>query len=139
MTKRRRIGANALVDNGGGEDKLARLVRTIAREAAWETFRAFQEALQTLTEQPVTLPYAPDASARGTERPNHAEPSPQQGERLFGVPAVAERLEYSTKTVRRMIERDELPAIWVGNQLRVRERDLAAYVARARRRGRRRK
>jgi excisionase family DNA binding protein len=49
--------------------------------------------------------------------------------RLQDVAGVASRLGVSEKTVRRMIDRAELPAHRVGRLLRVSEADLAEYLS----------
>jgi excisionase family DNA binding protein len=62
-------------------------------------------------------------------RPDPALPSPA---RLHDVAGVASRLGVSEKTVRRMIDRAELPAHRIGRLLRVSEEDLADYLAKRR-------
>jgi excisionase family DNA binding protein len=56
------------------------------------------------------------------------EPARLEG-RLLSVAAVAERLGVSQKTVRRMIDRGELPAHRVGKLLRIGEGSLDGYLA----------
>lgn len=51
-----------------------------------------------------------------------------QPPRLLSIPAVADRIGVSGKTVRRWIERDELPAHRLGRQLRVSEEGLTAFI-----------
>ncbi|WP_205082896.1 helix-turn-helix domain-containing protein [Paracraurococcus ruber] len=51
---------------------------------------------------------------------------------LLSVPAVAERLDVSVKTVRRMIDAGELPAHRVGRLVRVSADDLLVFLARCR-------
>lgn len=51
---------------------------------------------------------------------------------LLSVPAVAERLDVSEKTVRRMIAAGELPAHHVGRLVRVSADDLLVFLARCR-------
>ena len=48
---------------------------------------------------------------------------------LLTVADVAARLQLSTKTVRRMISRGDLPVHRLGQQLRVARLDLLGYVA----------
>jgi excisionase family DNA binding protein len=48
---------------------------------------------------------------------------------LLSVVVVAERLDVSTKTVRRLIASGNLRAHHVGRQVRVSEEDLALYLA----------
>ena len=47
---------------------------------------------------------------------------------LLALDAVATRLDVSIKTVRRIIDRGELPVHRVGRLLRISEADLAEYV-----------
>jgi excisionase family DNA binding protein len=58
--------------------------------------------------------------------------SPQPGRlappRLLSVTAVAERLDLSTKTIRRCITAGTLPVHRLGRQLRVSEADLLAFL-----------
>ena len=56
-------------------------------------------------------------------------PTPGPGPRLFSVADVADRLGVSEKTVRRMLDRSDLPAHRIGRLLRVSESDLDAYLA----------
>jgi excisionase family DNA binding protein len=49
-------------------------------------------------------------------------------ERLFTIPEVADVLQVSEKTVRRWIASIELPAAKLGNQWRIRPRDLDDFV-----------
>jgi excisionase family DNA binding protein len=51
-------------------------------------------------------------------------------ERLLTLAEAAERLGYSARTVRRRIERGELPVFRDGRILRICESDLLAYIAR---------
>jgi excisionase family DNA binding protein len=53
----------------------------------------------------------------------HIEQAP-----LFTLAQVAERLQVSTKTVRRWIENDDLIAHRLGRQLRISEADLQAFI-----------
>ena len=48
---------------------------------------------------------------------------------FLDIPAVAARLDISSKTVRRMIERGDLPVYRIGKLLRISEADLANYLA----------
>ncbi len=57
--------------------------------------------------------------------------APCPAERLHDVATVGARLDVSVKTVRRMIERGELPAHRIGKLLRISETDLLDYLARA--------
>ncbi len=59
-------------------------------------------------------------------------PDPGPGPRLFSVAEVAGRLGVSVKTVRRMLDRGDLPGHRIGRLLRVGESDLEAYLAGAR-------
>lgn len=49
-------------------------------------------------------------------------------ERLLTIPDVADLHQVSEKTVRRWIEARELPAAKLGNQWRIRPRDLEIFV-----------
>ena len=49
-------------------------------------------------------------------------------ERLFTIPEVGAVLQVSEKTVRRWIAAEELPAAKLGNQWRIRPRDLDDFV-----------
>lgn len=49
-------------------------------------------------------------------------------ERLLTAAEVADTLRVSTMTIYRLIRRGELPAVRVGRNYRVRERDLSAYL-----------
>lgn len=51
---------------------------------------------------------------------------------LHTIPETAEILKVSEKTVRRMIEARELVAYRVGQQLRINDNDLRAFLADAR-------
>ncbi len=48
---------------------------------------------------------------------------------LLDVETVAERLGVAVKTVRRAIDRDELPFHRVGRLIRISEDDLASFIA----------
>jgi excisionase family DNA binding protein len=50
-------------------------------------------------------------------------------EALLKVSEVAARLRVSVATIRRMVQRGQLPAIKIGKQLRYRESDVAALIA----------
>jgi excisionase family DNA binding protein len=78
---------------------------------------------------PSVLPFL-IANAR-KERPIKPDQCPEFEERFLSVAAIAQRLGVSEKTIRRKIDRGELPAHRVGRLLRVGEGALAAYVARA--------
>ena len=52
--------------------------------------------------------------------------------RLQSIAKVANQLDVSQKTVRRLIDNGQLPACRVGRQLRITEADLAAFIARSR-------
>jgi len=45
------------------------------------------------------------------------------------IQAVAQRLGVSVKTVRRLIEAGDLPAVKIRSRVVVRESDLAAYIS----------
>ena len=48
--------------------------------------------------------------------------------RLLTLPEAAELLHVSTRTLQRMIRRNELPAFKVGGQWRVRESQLTSWI-----------
>ena len=51
-----------------------------------------------------------------------------QGLRLLTLPEAADLLQVSTRTLQRMIRRNELPAFKVGGQWRVRESQLTRWI-----------
>lgn len=53
---------------------------------------------------------------------------PSEDEPLLTVDEVAERLNVSTKTVRRWIKTGELPAYRLGRQIRISEKDLRRFL-----------
>jgi excisionase family DNA binding protein len=128
MTGRRTLGPDAPTLRAADKDKLLRLIRMFARQAAEEAFEVFKDALEAsrAPAKPLSDPQrqleAADETASNTLR--SAEPD----ERFLGVARVAERLDVSQKTVRRKIAAGELPAHRVGKLLRISERDLAAFV-----------
>jgi excisionase family DNA binding protein len=56
----------------------------------------------------------------------HALPRPLNT--LLTVRVVAARLEVSEKTVRRLIQSGQLPALRIGHSLRISEDDLRSYL-----------
>jgi excisionase family DNA binding protein len=50
------------------------------------------------------------------------------GLRLLTLPEAADLLQVSTRTLQRMIRRNELPAFKVGGQWRVRESQLTRWI-----------
>ena len=54
---------------------------------------------------------------------------PDQPTTLLSVPAVAQRLNVSERSVRRCIERGLLRAYKIGGQIRIAEEDLLAFLA----------
>jgi excisionase family DNA binding protein len=50
-------------------------------------------------------------------------------DRLLTAHEVADQLRVSTMTIYRLIRRGELPAVRVGRNYRVRERELEAYLS----------
>jgi len=50
-------------------------------------------------------------------------------DRLLKVAEVAEHLDVSNATVYGLCERGELPYVWIVNSMRIRPRDLEAFVA----------
>jgi len=53
-------------------------------------------------------------------------------EELFTVEEVAERLKLSQKTIRRLIERGDLPAIRFDRVIRIKQADLEAFLEKRR-------
>lgn len=51
-----------------------------------------------------------------------------EGLRLLTLPEAADLLQVSTRTLQRMIRRNELPAFKVGGQWRVRESQLTRWI-----------
>ena len=77
--------------------------------------------------QPLPHPPQTTAATRGVtpgSRPGH-RPEP-----LLTLPDAADTLRVSTRTVRRLIARGELPVLRVGRQLRLADAGLAAYLRR---------
>ena len=133
MTKPQPIGANVATGDAPAKDELSRLVRTIARQAAREAFRAFMEALESGAGHAATPSDAsthPEQAPQGTA--GKADPPFEPEERFLSVAEVAERLDVSEKWVRRKIAGGDLPAHRVGRLLRVGERTLAGFLARVR-------
>ena len=133
-TKPQPISANIATGDAPAKHELSRLVRTIARQAAREAFRAFMEALESGTSH---------AAAAPSDASTHPEQEPQDTATKAGCPArtrrqllsvakVAKRLDVSEKWVRRKIAAGDLPAHRVGRLLRVGERTLSGCLARAR-------
>jgi excisionase family DNA binding protein len=133
MATRGHIGARAGRVGGAADDDLTRLVRLIARQAAQEAFNLFRDALETSVARarPASDAHAQQEAAAEVTA-DKALQSPESGERFLSVAEVAVRLDVSEKTVRRKIASGDLPARRVGTLLRIGERDLAAYLARAR-------
>jgi excisionase family DNA binding protein len=130
MTRRRLVEGNSSTSNAAGEDDLARLIREIARQAARE---AFHELVALGRETPLKHPAASSSLEQPLkERAQETDSSPEPEGRVLSVAEVAKRLGVAEKTVRRKIDKGELPAVRFGNLVRVGERDLAAYVGRSR-------
>jgi excisionase family DNA binding protein len=133
MIRRPIVGANASTGNAACEDDLRRLIKEIARQAARE---AFHEFVALERETPLRHPTASSSLEQALkETAQEADSSPELGERVLSVAEVAKRLGVAEKTVRRKIDKGELPAVRFGNLVRVGERDLAAYVHRPRLKG----
>ena len=58
--------------------------------------------------------------------------TPSRPQRQLTIPDIAQRLQVSTKTVRRWIDAGALPVHRLGRLLRVSEQDLAVFLARQR-------
>jgi excisionase family DNA binding protein len=58
----------------------------------------------------------------------------RSGTTLYSISTVADRLDVSPDTVRRLIERGELTAIRIGSNIRVDAAELEAFLERQRRR-----
>jgi excisionase family DNA binding protein len=54
--------------------------------------------------------------------------NPSPPERLLTLKQIAEQLQVSTKTVRRLIAVHDIPIVWVGGQIRVPTSLLALFV-----------
>jgi excisionase family DNA binding protein len=115
----------------GDEDDLTRLIRIIARQAAREAFSVFRDALDVTAFRDLPLL---DRSKQEHAQEGHAgkeRAPPEPGERFLSVAEVAKRLGVSEKTVRRRIASGDWPAHRVGQLIRVSERILTTYLARA--------
>jgi excisionase family DNA binding protein len=133
MTHRRTIRAAAPALRTADEDKLARLIRAIARQAAQQAYKAFINAL----DRPLTSSGAPSDPTipQGRESEGTTSEAGQgigSDERFFSVAEIADQLGLSQKSVRRKIAKGELIAIRIGKLRRIGERSRAAYIARAR-------
>ena len=133
MTRRRTIRAAAPALRTADDDKLLRLIQAIARQAAQEAYEAFITAL----ERPLTSSAAPsDPRIRQGSKSEGATSDAGReigsDERYFTIAEIAEKLCISQKSVRRKIDKGELPAVRFGKLLRVGERRYATYITRAR-------
>jgi excisionase family DNA binding protein len=132
MINRRPIGAKVPTANATGEDDFTRLIRVIARLAAKEAFKVFEDALETRSVQ-VGLPCnSPELENRPENTATKTDPSPDPGERFLSIAQVGVRLGVSRKTVRRMIKRGDLRAHRVGRLIRVAERSVAHCLGKTR-------
>ena len=52
-----------------------------------------------------------------------------QPDRVVSIPAVADQLDVSTKTVRRFIASAALPHHRIGRQIRISQRDITVFLA----------
>jgi hypothetical protein len=102
MTHRRTIRAAAPALRTADEDKLLRLIRAIARQAAQEAYKAFINAL----DRPLTSSGAPSDPTipQGSESEGTTSEAGQgigSDERFFSVAEIADQLGLSQKSVRR--------------------------------------
>jgi excisionase family DNA binding protein len=67
-----------------------------------------------------------------TIRNKWRQASPPPIPKLLTVPIVAEHLNVSDKTVRRLVHSGELTPTWIGRSLRIAEDDLRSYLNRCR-------
>jgi excisionase family DNA binding protein len=113
------------------EDDLIRLIRIIARQAAQEAFSSSADALDAGAIKSLPLPHLskPEHAQEGRAGDERAPPEP--AERFLSVAEVAKKLDVAEKTVRRKIASGDLPAHRVGKLLRISDRVLTAYLARA--------
>ena len=132
MTFRRPIGRKDPPVNADGEDDLTRLIRTIARQAAQEAFNLVRDAFETPLAPTGSPGGPPELEKRRDKTATKTNASPEPGERFLSVAEVAVKLDLSPKTVRRMIDRGDLPAHRIGRLVRVGERSLAGYLGKAR-------
>jgi excisionase family DNA binding protein len=132
MTRRRPAGAAAQIFGGPDEDKLTRLIRMIARQAAQEAFEVFKEAVEESRASAKSLSDPQKRREAAYETASNPAHLAELEERYLGVAGVAKRLDVSKKTVRRKIAAGELPAHRVGKLLRIGERDLATYAEKSR-------
>ena len=133
MTKPQLTSANVATGEPPAKEELSRLVKTIARQAAREAFRAFMEALElgaSHAATPSDVSMIPEQAPQDTAA--KADPSFEPEERFLSVAEVAKRLDVSEKWVRRKIVAGDLPAHRVGRLLRVGERTLAGFLTRVR-------
>ena len=96
----------------------------IAQPAAGPRVRPWTAAARTRAPD---IPTSPGAVRRGQEQ-GFRRPL-----RLLTVPAVAGQLAVSEKTIRRWIERGELPMHRLGRSVRIAEDDLTAFLGGRRR------
>jgi excisionase family DNA binding protein len=133
MTRRRPNCADAQSFTLPAEDKLTRLIRTIARQAAQEVFKALRDA-QEAPASPVGTPSDP-LIPQGTSIEAAMSESGRgigSAERFFSVAEIADQLGLSQKSIRRKVANGELTAIRIGKLQRISEYSRADYIARAR-------
>jgi excisionase family DNA binding protein len=77
------------------------------------------------------IPHSPAPDDRKACLRRRGRPRPQVPEplRFFTVAEVAERLQVSTRTIRRWIENGELVAHHLGGTVRIAENDFTAFLA----------
>ena len=78
----------------------------------------------------IPMPLRPKASSAPSPAPHSARPARQSS--LLRVTAVAERLDVSTRHVRRLIAAGSLPVHRIGRSVRIAEDDLEHLLRQAR-------
>lgn len=58
-----------------------------------------------------------------------SEGSEAEMPKMFSVEEVAQMLNVSDRTIRRLCQREEIPHIYIGSQIRITENDLQNYLS----------